>query len=75
MFKTLSSHGGGGFNELRIEDKKGAVQIFLYTQRDWDEKIEHYQVIRVGNEQHYTIEKNTYTELKAEERCILLDSD
>ncbi|MPR04689.1 type VI secretion system tip protein VgrG, partial [Pseudomonas sp. MAFF 212408] len=24
VFKTLSSPGGGGFNELRIEDKKGA---------------------------------------------------
>lgn len=28
VFKTLSSPGGGGFNELRIEDKKGAEQIF-----------------------------------------------
>ncbi|WP_415758609.1 type VI secretion system tip protein TssI/VgrG [Pseudomonas sp. LT1P18] len=67
VFKTLSSPGGGGFNELRIEDKKGAEQIFIHAQRDWDENIEHDQKIRVGNERHDTVVKNTYTELKAEE--------
>jgi type VI secretion system secreted protein VgrG len=67
VFKTLSSPGGGGFNELRIEDKKGAEQIFIHAQRDWDENIEHDQKIRVGNERHDTVIKNTYTELKAEE--------
>ncbi|MFJ5240113.1 type VI secretion system tip protein TssI/VgrG [Pseudomonas neuropathica] len=66
-FKTLSSMGGGGFNELRIEDKKGQEQIFLHAQRDWDENIEHDQKIRVGNERHDTVEKNSYTEFKAEE--------
>ena len=67
VFKTLSSPGGGGYNELRIEDKKGAEQIFIHAQRDWDENVEHDQKIRVGNERHDTVVKNTYTELKAEE--------
>ena len=66
-FKTLCSPGGGGFNELRIEDKKGQEQIFLHAQRDWDENIEHDQKIRVGNERHDTVEANTYSEFKAEE--------
>ena len=42
-FKTLSSPGGGGLNEFRIEDKKGAEQIYIHAQRDWDENIEHDQ--------------------------------
>jgi type VI secretion system secreted protein VgrG len=66
-FKTMSSPGGGGFNELRIEDKKGQEQIFLHAQRDWDEHIEHDQKIRVGNERHDTVEQNSYSEFKAEE--------
>jgi type VI secretion system secreted protein VgrG len=66
-FKTVSSPGGGGFNELRIEDKKGQEQIFLHAQRDWDEHIEHDQKIRVGNERHDTVEQNSYSEFKAEE--------
>lgn len=66
-FKTLSSPGGGGYNELRIEDKKGQEQIYLHAQRDWDENIEHDQKIRVGNERHDTVEQNSYSEFKAEE--------
>ena len=65
--KPSAHRAAGGFNELRIEDKKGAEQIFIHAQRDWDENVEHDQKIRVGNERHDTVEKNTYTELKAEE--------
>jgi len=67
VFKTLSSPGGGGYNELRIEDRKGAEQIYIHAQRDWDENIEHDQKIRVGHERHDTIEANSYSEFKAEE--------
>ncbi|WIE50474.1 type VI secretion system tip protein VgrG [Pseudomonas sp. GM17] len=70
VFKSMSSPGGAGFNELRIEDKKGAEQIFIHAQRDWDENIEHDQKIRIGHERHDTVVKNTYTELKAEEHRI-----
>ncbi|MBP5075237.1 type VI secretion system tip protein VgrG [Pseudomonas chlororaphis] len=70
VFKSMSSPGGAGYNELRIEDKKGAEQIFIHAQRDWDENIEHDQKIRIGHERHDTVEKNTYTELKAEEHRI-----
>lgn len=67
LFKTLSSPGGGGYNELRIEDKKGAEQIYLHAERDWDENIERDQKIRIGNEHHDTVEANSYSEFKAEE--------
>ncbi|MEH6567323.1 MAG: type VI secretion system tip protein VgrG, partial [Halopseudomonas sp.] len=67
VFKTLSSPGGDGYNELRIEDKKGEEQIYLHAQKDWDESIEHNQTIRVGNERHDTVEANSYSEFKAEE--------
>ncbi len=67
LFKTLSSPGGGGYNELRIEDRKGAEQIYLHAQRDWDENIEHDQKIRVGHERHDTVEANSYSKFRAEE--------
>ncbi|MBU3056394.1 type VI secretion system tip protein VgrG [Pseudomonas indica] len=70
VFKTLSSPGGDGYNELRIEDKKGQEQIFIHAQKDWDENIEHDQLIRVGHERHDTVEANSYTELKAEEHRV-----
>ncbi|WP_312946129.1 type VI secretion system Vgr family protein [Stutzerimonas kunmingensis] len=67
VFKTLSSPGGGGYNELRIEDRKGAEQIYIHAQRGWDENIEHDQNIRVGHERHDTVEANSYSEFRAEE--------
>ncbi|OLF54201.1 type VI secretion system tip protein VgrG [Pseudomonas chlororaphis] len=69
-FKTLSSPGAKGYNELRIEDKQGAEQIYLHAQRDWDENVEHDQRIHIGNERHDTVEANALTELKAEEHRI-----
>ncbi|EXF44317.1 Rhs element Vgr protein [Pseudomonas sp. BAY1663] len=67
VFKTLSSPGGDGYNELRIEDRKGAEQIYLHAQRDWDQNIEHDQKIRVGHERHDRVEANSYSEFQAEE--------
>ncbi|WP_217477802.1 type VI secretion system tip protein TssI/VgrG [Stutzerimonas stutzeri] len=72
VFKTLSSPGGGGYNELRIEDRKGAEQIYLHAQRDWDENIEHDQKISVGHERHDTVEANSYSEFRAEEHLIVV---
>ncbi len=69
-FKTISSPGGKGYNEFRIEDKKGAEQIYIHAQRDWDENIEHDQKIRVGNERHDTVEANVLSEFKVEEHRI-----
>ncbi|WP_079204195.1 type VI secretion system tip protein TssI/VgrG [Pseudomonas sp. CC6-YY-74] len=67
VFKTLSSPGGDGYNELRIEDRKGAEQIYIHAERDWDENIEHDQKIRIGHQRHDTVEANSYSEFKAEE--------
>ncbi|MCI0417770.1 MAG: type VI secretion system tip protein VgrG, partial [Acidobacteria bacterium] len=30
-FKSYSSKGGGGFNEIRLEDKKGSEQFFIHA--------------------------------------------
>lgn len=67
LFKTLSSPGGAGYNELRIEDKAGQEQIYVHAQRNWDENIENDQLVRVGNERHDTVEANSYSEFQAEE--------
>ena len=33
-WKSNSSKGGGGFNEIRFEDKKGSEQIFVHGEKD-----------------------------------------
>ncbi len=72
VFKTLSSPGGDGYNELRIEDRTGAEQIFIHAQRDWDQNIEHDQKIRAGHERHDRVEANSYSEFQAEEHLTVV---
>ncbi|MBX8509917.1 type VI secretion system tip protein VgrG [Pseudomonas cichorii] len=71
VFKTLSSPGGGGSNELRIEDRKDQEQIFIHAQRNWDQSIGHDQKIHVGHERHDRVEANSYSEFGAEEHCTV----
>jgi type VI secretion system secreted protein VgrG len=71
--KTRSSPDGGSdeFNELRFEDKKGAEEVFLQAQRDFNEivKLHHTRVVKDGNEtitlekgnQEITIEQGNQT--------------
>lgn len=56
--KTNSSKGGGGFNELRFEDKKDAEEIFCHAQKDMTIKIEHDRVKDVLNDETNTIKQN-----------------
>lgn len=67
VFKSLSYPGGQGSNELRIDDRKGAEQVFIQAERDWEQLIKHDQTLNVGHERHDTVTANSYTELKAEE--------
>ncbi|MGC8099095.1 type VI secretion system tip protein TssI/VgrG, partial [Metapseudomonas otitidis] len=71
LLKTDSSPGGGGYNELRIEDRKGQEQIYVHAQRDWDENIEHDQKIRVGHQRHDRVEGSVYSEFLGEQHHTL----
>jgi type VI secretion system secreted protein VgrG len=48
--KTDSSLGGGGFNELRFEDKKGSEEIFRHAEKDENIVVKNNQTIFVGND-------------------------
>ncbi|WP_122316822.1 type VI secretion system tip protein TssI/VgrG, partial [Pseudomonas cichorii] len=74
VFKTLSSPGGAGYNELRIEDRKDQEQIFIHAQRNWDQHIGHDQKIHTGHERHERVEANSYSEFMAEQHCTV-DAD
>jgi type VI secretion system secreted protein VgrG len=56
--KSNSSKGGGGFNELRFEDKKGAEQIYVHGQKDIDVVIKNERRESIGADQHLTVAKS-----------------
>lgn len=45
--KSCSSKGGGGFNEIRFEDKKDSEEIFIQAQKDMNEEILNHHVEHV----------------------------
>jgi type VI secretion system secreted protein VgrG len=49
-FKTNSTKGGDGFNELRFEDKKGAEQVFMQAEKDFERVVKHNDTLKVGFE-------------------------
>ncbi|MGE3540632.1 MAG: type VI secretion system Vgr family protein [Candidatus Tectimicrobiota bacterium] len=53
--KSNSSKGGGGFNELRFDDKKDAEEILLHAQRDLQVTVQHDATTEVLNDATTTI--------------------
>jgi type VI secretion system secreted protein VgrG len=56
--KSRSSKGGGGFNELRFEDKKGAEEVFVHAQKDENIVVGNNKTEQVGNDETITILNN-----------------
>jgi type VI secretion system secreted protein VgrG len=50
--KSMSSKGGGGFNEIRLEDKKGSEQVFIFGQKNEDIRIKVDAKEWIGNDRH-----------------------
>jgi len=48
--KSDSTKGGGGYNELRLEDKKSAEKITLHAQKDYDLTILDTEVREIGQQ-------------------------
>ncbi|MFO1372488.1 MAG: type VI secretion system tip protein TssI/VgrG [Candidatus Competibacteraceae bacterium] len=56
--KSLSTPGGGGFNEIRLDDTKGTEQIFIHGQYNQDVRIENDSLEWVGNDRHLIVKND-----------------
>jgi type VI secretion system secreted protein VgrG len=65
--KSNSSKGGGGFNELRFEDKKGMEEIYIHAQKDQNVEILHDLSTTVGNMESRKVAVNRTTNIGANE--------
>ncbi|MDC0720491.1 type VI secretion system tip protein TssI/VgrG [Nannocystis bainbridge] len=60
--KSESSPGGGGFNELRFEDRKGSEEVFFHAQKDLNEVVLNNNSRAVTVDQTFTVGGNqTFT--------------
>lgn len=58
VWKSNSTKGGGGFNELRFEDSKNNEQIFLHAQKDMDVRVKKQRKEYTGTDQHLIVEND-----------------
>ena len=55
--KTNSSKGGGGFNELRFEDKKDSEEIFFQAQKDYNKVVLNNETVKIKKDTTTTVEE------------------
>jgi len=48
--KSNSSKGGGGFNEIRFEDKKDSEEIYVQAEKDFNRVVKNNDTLKVGFE-------------------------
>ena len=73
-FKSMSSKGGGGFNELRFEDKKGDEQVFMHAEKNLDIRVKNNAYETVVKDSHLIVEQDRFEHLKHD--CHLkIDND
>jgi type VI secretion system secreted protein VgrG len=62
--KSNSSKGGGGFNEFRIEDKKGSEQIFIHAEKNKDIRVKNDCMETIVHDRHLIIENDQFEKVK-----------
>jgi type VI secretion system secreted protein VgrG len=69
--KSYSTPGGGGFNEIRFEDKKGEEQIFVHGEKDQDVRIKNDRREWIGRDRHLVIERDKRESVERDEQIII----
>ncbi len=59
--KTNSSLNGGGFNELRFEDKKDSEEVFLQAQKDFNEIVLNCHTATITKDTTITVKEGNRT--------------
>ncbi len=57
--KSHSSPGGGGFNEIRFEDKKGNEQVFIHAEKDYDLRVKNDQREYIGQDHNFMVKRDS----------------
>jgi type VI secretion system secreted protein VgrG len=72
--RTQTTPGGGGFNELSFEDRKGEEEIALHAQGDLNERVRRSHLTSVGGSQTLTV-GGSQTVSVGGPHCFSVDKD
>lgn len=68
--KTNSTKGGG-FNELRFNDKKGEEQVFIHAERNLDVRVKNDSLEWIGNERHLIVKKDLLEQIDGDRHSTI----
>jgi type VI secretion system secreted protein VgrG len=72
--KTESTPGGGGYNELSMDDSKGKERVVMHAQRDYEATVENDQSLDVKGKSTETVVGRKQVTLKSDyQRDVTLD--
>lgn len=66
VLKSYSSPGGGGFNELGIDDKKGEEEIYAHAEKDLNIHVNNDWKERALHDRHLTVDNDIFVEIGGE---------
>jgi len=69
--KTNSSPDGGGFNEIRFEDKKGKEQLFIHAERNKDERVGSTSKEYVGYDRHLVVKHDQFEKVEGDKHLTV----
>lgn len=69
--KTSSSKGGGGFNEIRLEDKKGSEQVFVHAEKNHDLRVKNDSFEWIGNERHLIVKSDQLEQVQGDKHLTV----
>jgi type VI secretion system secreted protein VgrG len=72
--KSNTSKGGGGFNEIRFEDKKGEEQVFIHAEKNVDTRVKNDAFEWIGNNRHLVVKKDQVEHVE-NNRSEIVDAD
>lgn len=55
-YRTNSTKGGGGFNQMSMDDTKGNELYYVHAQRDKEKRVEHDERVSVGHDRTELVE-------------------
>lgn len=65
--RSNSSKGGGGFNEIRFEDKKGEEHILVRAEKDRHDRTKNDSYEFVGNDRHRIVKNDQFDDVTGDQ--------
>lgn len=70
--KSNSTTGGGGSNEIRFEDKKGAEEVYIHGQHDMNTVVENDQQLVVHRDRTVNVDQDTTEHIGRNHSCTVV---